>query len=175
MVDNVSHVVSSGIASLSPEARLTAFREYVTNRNIRLDRVSVFSGFPESSTLMKYIKSGSVFISGESADTLFYSFMIEKLRVDPDTLVVSSSELTKSYLDGPTLKNKHLGIVLGFDLTNNIQEKVMLSFLNSRLGYKALSTTFLYPFTSFRRLETEYGSVFSDAFKAGSLHLVKVK
>jgi hypothetical protein len=124
------------------------------------------------------VAQASVFIKGEKAGTLFYSFMSELLRYNKSTLIVSSSDITEIFMtskDRKVLSCRNVGVVLGFDLTNNIQGKVMADFIFFRQGLPKTTTTFWLPYNSMRRLETEYGEVFNSAFKNETIKLLEVK
>ena len=108
---------------------------------------------------------GKLFFFGEGAERSFYSFMFQKLVSNMDTMIFSSSDLTKMFIENTYRHHSSVGVVLGLDLTKDFHEKVMAQFVDMRLS-RGYVTAFLYPFTSLRKLETDYGNLFSELFKA---------
>lgn len=174
-------ILKKGRTVLCSCQRAYQFRQYLLDRGFRLELIEPWL------TLISPIKSqlnplkgtpASAFIKGEKAGTLFYSFMSEQLRHNKATMIVSSSKITEIFMsskDRKALSCRNIGVVLGFDLTNNIQGKVMADFIFFRQGLLYATTTFWLPYNSMRRLETEYGEVFSSAFKNETIKLLEVK
>ena len=116
----------------------------------------------------------NVLFYGTAAPTLFYSFAFLHLDRYKDFKIIESGQITSDSFEGDYdyKHDKSLGVILGFDLTNKLQEKVMNSFLFNRVGFNH-TTIFMFPFKTLRKLQTVYGDVFDNLSKEG--HLVKIE
>jgi len=173
-------ILRDGKISLCSCERNSQFKEFLLHKNFQLNSIlpwkKVVSG--NKGALDNALTSlADIFIKGEGGGNLFYSYMAEKLRINRSTVIYSSSDITDFFMtkNRGRLFDSHIGVVLGFDLTNSIQGKVMSDFLFFRKSRSNWTTTFWLPYNSMRRLETEYGDVFSTAFKKGTLTLLEVK
>jgi len=172
---------SDNSTSLCVCQKTLQFKKDLEDRGFRLGMIKPWDVL--NSPAVHKIKSLSykdIFLIGKSGETVFYSYMTHLLSKETRTRIFSSSELTEIFLSkGSEYQSKlsylSLGIVLGFDLTNSIQGKVMADFLFFRKSNKNWQTVFWLPYNSMRRLETEYGDVFSEYIKEGDLNLVEVK
>lgn len=170
-------VLVNGKPQLGQEQKKEQFREFLLSRNFRLDMITPFKEFTGISKVILdgYMLKQNLFIFGENASCTFYTYMAEVMRRDRNTIIYSSSDLVRMAMEhSAELNYRHIGVVLGYDLTNSIQEKVMPSFLFDRLGLKGCTTTFMYPQKSMRKLESEYKDVFHEMFKADKLKKLEV-
>lgn len=187
MCDNCSNCKGKGFI-LTPEGtalcvcqRTLLFRQSLQEKGFRLNMVEAWDKLISPAVPKINANSGkSLLLVGKSGGKVFYSYMAYLLLQDRHTQILSSSDITGIYLSKETgrrsqLTSKHLGIVLGFDLTNSIQGKVMSDFLFYRKSNPTWRTIFWLPYNSLRRMESEYGDVFSEYIKEGDLILIEVK
>jgi len=177
LCNNTGYTRENNIVTECSCRKTIVFRELLVSKGFQMDKLK-----PWDQIISMYItklnlcfkKRENVLFYGTGAPNLFYSFAFRYLANYNRFHIIESGQITSDSLEG-NLTYKHdkaLGVVLGFDLTNKLQEKAMNSFLFNRIG-SGTTTIFMFPFKTMRKLQSVYGDVFENLSKEG--HLIKVE
>jgi len=171
--------IHEGIVEECTCMRKERFRDFLRSRGFKLEHLTPWSDVKDryKPILDKLSERGkNVLFMGTNTMPLFYSYMFLQMTKEKSTTIIESGKITSDLLEG-NLTYTHtpvLGIILGFDVTTKIQEKVMTNFLFNRVS-KDTTTIFLFPHKTLRKLETVYGTVFTELIKEGNLVKVEDK
>lgn len=171
--------INNGIVEECICMRKERFKQFLRSRGFKIEHLKPWERLQSKyKPIMDKLfeQKRDVLFMGSNTMQLFYSYMFLQLEKEKSTMIIESGKITSDLLEG-NLNYTHapvLGIVLGFDLTNKIQEKAMTNFLFNRAA-KDTNTIFWFTGRTMRKLETVYGTVFTELIKEGNLVKIEEK